>query len=133
MNRALFFLPSNLQKTLSNSLQWVKKNPHVYVQDIKSLQNRYIVRRLLWNDKDELNLPLAGSRFVIRDSSTGHRFSLIPAEGKIQLLETSHLVVTMFEHHIKAHLSNIKSSAFLSTKGIVLPYGLLIESSASLW
>lgn len=64
------------------------------------------------NDKDELNPPLAGSRFVIRDSSTGHRFSLIPAEGKTQLLETSHLVITMFEQHIKAHLSNIKSSAF---------------------
>lgn len=90
---------------------------HIYVLDIKSLQNRYYVRRLLWNDKDELNLPLAASRFVIRGSSFGHRFSLIPAEGKIQLLETSHLVTTMFEQHIKAHLSNIKSFSILFHKG----------------
>lgn len=39
----------------------------------------------------------------------------------------------MFERHIKAQLSNIKSGAFFSTKGIVLPHGLLIESAVSLW
>ena len=47
----------------------------------------------------------------------GHRLSLILANSEIQLLETSHPAITMFEHCIKAHLSNMKCSAFFLDKG----------------
>ena len=47
----------------------------------------------------------------------GRGLSLILADSEIQLLETSHPAITMFEHCIKAHLSNMKCSAYFLDKG----------------